>query len=379
MHFKRLIIVSDTALYSKSKQNYGFGPVVRELEEIDSYFDEIVWIGFKRIDKIDDLSMQVISSKKVSTIFLNSVGGKNFISSLKVLCQYPKMFLTIWSSIQNADIVHTRGPSHPAIIAILISFFSNNKIWWHKYAGDWSQLRPPPSYGFQRWMLKKADRSKVTINGFWLDQPAHCYSFENPCLTADDINRGIESAKNQNFNTTFTFSFIGRLEDPKGVTRILNALKSLPLSAIEQIHFIGDGEKTAHYHKLAAFLGEKVKFHGFLGKDRIHKILAGSHFLLLPSTASEGFPKVIAEAACYGVIPIVSDVGSIPHYIDQTNGFIWKIKGDQSFEEVLSDAIATNPKLLREKSENVLNVAKKFTFENYSAKLEKYIFSKDKM
>lgn len=377
MHFKRLIIVSDTALYSKSKQNYGFGPVVRELEEIDDYFDEIIWIGFRRTDKVDDLSMQVISSKKVRIIFLNNVGGKNFISFLKVLFQYPKMLVTIWRSIQNADIIHTRGPSHPAIIAILVSFFSNNRIWWHKYAGDWSQLRPPRSYGFQRWMLKKADHTKVTINGFWSKQPEHCISFENPCLTGTAILRGMEVMKFKDFDEKFTLIFIGRLDDAKGMSLILEALQNTNRSKIHKIHFIGDSDQRNYFENKASFLKDKVIFHGFLAAEKVHQLLEQSHFILLPSK-SEGFPKVIAEAACYGVIPIVSDVGSIPHYINQTNGFIWKMKGDQSFGEVLLDVVETNSELLREKSKNVLGVAKKFTFENYRAKLEKYIFNEGK-
>ena len=378
MHFKKLTIVSDTALYEKDGRFYGFGPVVRELEEIDAYFDEITWIGFLRTDKIDDLSMQIMQSSKIKPVFLNNVGGTTVFSFLKIVTQYPQMIWTIYKHVKTADIVHTRAPSHPALIGGMMSFLFKKKIWWNKFAGNWAQINPPKSYGFQRWLFEKATHTNVTINGFWPNQLKHCYSFENPCLYANDIAMGSKIEMEKEFSGAFTFSFIGRLEDPKGVTRIIEALKKVPMEKIAHIHFVGDGTKTEEYRKMAAFLGDKVTFYGFLGKEQIHEILANAHFFLLPSTASEGFPKVIAEAACYGAIPIVSDVSSIGHYINATNGFVWKINSDVPFENVLLDAIQTNSQELKSKATNILAVAKLFTFENYKNKLEKWVFTKAK-
>ena len=48
-----------------------------------------------------------------------------------------------------------------------------------------------------------------------------------------------------------------------------------------------------------------------------------SHFLLLPTVASEGFPKVIAEAWSNSCLPIVSDVSCIAQYVkDAENGYL---------------------------------------------------------
>ncbi|MGE4347073.1 MAG: glycosyltransferase [Flavobacteriaceae bacterium] len=374
MHYRRLTIVSDTALYKKDNQHYGFGPVVRELEEIQGNFDEIIWIGFLRNDKIDDLSMQIITSSIIKPIYLKSVGGKNLWSFLNILLNYPIMLYTITKYILKADIIHTRAPSHPALIGGLLSFLFKNKIWWNKFAGNWAQVNPPKSYGFQRWLFKNAKHTNVTINGFWQDQPKHCHSFENPCLTNEDIKKGSEITANKNFEAPFVFSFVGRLEDAKGVSRIIESLKNIPQEKIKEVHFVGDGNKTQQYIQEASFLGNKVFFHGFLGKNEVHSILAESHFFLLPSTASEGFPKVIAEAACYGTIPIVSNVSSIGHYINDSNGFLWNIEGQESFDKVFSSVINTNSEQLKSKSTNIPAVAKMFTFDNYKSKLEKFVF-----
>src|SRR5690606_20836729 len=143
---------------------------------------------------------------------------------------------------------------------------------------------------------------------------------------------------------------------------------------IKEVHFVGNGNKTEQYIKQASFLGNKVFFHGFLGKNGVHDILAESHFFLLPSTASEGFPKVIAEASCYGTIPIVSDVSSISHYINSQNGFLWSLKDNLPFVQVIKEAINTSSNDLKHKSEYVIKVGKLFTFENYKKKLDHNIF-----
>ena len=172
----------------------------------------------------------------------------------------------------------------------------------------------------------------------------------------------------------FVFTFIGRLESAKGVDRIIEALKFIPLDAIAKVNFIGDGEKIIFYKEATSFLKDKIQYHGFLNNDKVHHILSESHFLLLPSD-SEGFPKVIAEAACYGVIPIVSNVGSIGHYINESNGFILDINGNQLFANCLSNAIGTNAFFLKEKSKKALEVAEKFTFVKYHHMLENLIFN----
>jgi glycosyltransferase involved in cell wall biosynthesis len=307
--------------------SFSFGPVVRELEHVEHLFDEITWVGYANKSNEVDVSMIKINSPKIKLILFKSIGGKGIFSFINILLQYPKMFFVILNQIQNTDIVHTRAPSHPALIAIIISFFyKKNKIWWNKYAGDWGQKNPPLSYGFQRNLLKIATFSNVTINGFWINQPNHCYSFENPCLTQKDIEKGKIIASKKNFSQPFIFCFAGRFDEVKGISILLNALKALPSETIEKIHLIGDGQMINNYKLEAKELGNKVIFHGFLQKNELHEFIANSHFLLLPSKA-EGFPKVVAEAACYGTSPIVSDVGSITHYINEKNGFVWEING----------------------------------------------------
>ena len=371
--YKKLTIVSDTAIFCDKGKYFAFGPVVREVENFEYLFEEITWIGFNRLDKQNDLSMQEIKSKKINVVFLKNVGGKKVLSFLNIVFNYPAMLYIIIKHIYTAEVVHTRAPSHPAFIAVIVSFFLRKKIWWNKFAGSWNSKTLPFFYKVQKNILIKAKHTKVTINGFWENQPQHCLSFENPCLTNNDLAAGKISSDNKKFEAPFIFTFVGRLESAKGVDRIIEALQSIPLDKIAQVHFIGDGEKTIFYKEKTTFLKDKIHYHGFLGKERVHQILAESHFLLLPSD-SEGFPKVIAEAACYGAIPIVSNVGSIAHYINDSNGFVWDLNSNKSYTSIVAKAINANSLELKKQSIKIQEVAQKFTFTNYLEKLHDLIF-----
>lgn len=374
--YKQLTVVSDTALFRKGNITFGFGPVVRELEYIAPNFQKIVWIGFERPDRNDSKAFDRIVANNIETVLLKKCGGKRFIDKLYVLANIPQMALVIIKHILSAEVVHTRAPSTPAFIAVLLSYIFRKKTWWNKYAGNWNQKQPPFFYGLQKRLFVSAKHTNVTINGFWQDQPEHCFSFENPCLTDRQIAKGRKAQSEKKFNAPFRLAFVGNLVDKKGVMRIIEALQFVNLDLIDRMDFIGDGPNRKEYERQSAFLSGKIIFHGYLDNIGVHNLLSEAHFFLLPSD-SEGFPKVIAEAACYGCIPVVSDVGSIGHYVkDESNGFLWETDSYDSFSMVLEKALSVPLEELEQKSKNILRLAEKFTFNNYRRKLETSILTR---
>ncbi|MEZ4854628.1 glycosyltransferase [Flavobacterium sp.] len=162
------------------------------------------------------------------------------------------------------------------------------------------------------------------------------------------------------------------MEEAKGITVCIEALRSIPIHKIEKVHFIGNGTLLDFYKQQTLFLEDKVIFHGFLESNEVHSILANSHFLLLPSK-SEGFPKAVAEAACYGVVPVVSNVGSIPHYITQENGFVWDVTVKNGYVEIFQKAVTTPSESLKKCSLKCTELSKNFTFKHYLENLENQV------
>jgi len=86
--------------------------------------------------------------------------------------------------------------------------------------------------------------------------------------------------------------------------------------------FIVIGDFERYYSQYA----NKVTFKGEIhDKEVLNKQYKDAHLILIPSTF-EGFPMVLLESMAYGVVPICTDVGEIPHFISQEKetGFLVK-------------------------------------------------------
>jgi glycosyltransferase involved in cell wall biosynthesis len=376
----KLVIISHTEHYlNKQGSVVGWGPTIREINYLSQHFETISHIGVLYPNE-PPKSSEGYGSDNIRFVPLKPTGGNGFWKKTTILLSILNLLNTVRTEISDADFVQLRVPT--GIGVILLPYFAITKskrqfLLWVKYAGNWNEFSPPYGYAFQRWFLKKNFANcKVTINGFWKNQPKHCISFENPCITEDQLQIGRQILNSRKFEPPFSFTFIGRLEDAKGVQRILNVFQTLKHNNVKTLVFIGDGLKREWYEQFSREI-IFVEFTGGLTNEEVHSYLDKSDFLLLPSLASEGFPKVIAEAACYGVVPIVSDVGSIAHYINGDNGFVCKIEHlKESFESQLKNALKSEANSLKYKSKQVSEVARLFTFEAYLEKLEKFIFNR---
>ena len=376
MKRKKLVIISHTEHYSRKGEIVGWGPTVNEINYLSDYWDYVVHVACL-YDTEAPLGSKPYTRDNTRLVPIRPTGGKKLWKKLNIIFYMPVVLAKVAQSIRGATHVQFRAPTGIGVFLLpAFSFlFNRNYVFWVKYAGNWNAANPPLGYRFQRWWLKKNfAKCKVTINGSWLEQPEHCISFENPCLTGGDLAKGSLIRLGKKFKAPFRLAFVGRLEDEKGLSRIIDALKIVGLDQIERIDFVGDGPKRREYERQCAFVGNKVFFHGFLDSSGVHSVLSETHFILLPSD-SEGFPKVIAEAACYGGIPIVSDVGSIGHYVKSgTNGFLWDRAGADLFSTILEKALSTDTDDLERKSQNILTLAETFTFEHYRRKLETQVF-----
>lgn len=357
----RLLVVSDTSMYILNNKKYAFGPVVRELEHLSDAFETITWIGYLKENMIGDPIISGIQKENIHLILLPKSGGETLFDKLKILYYLPRITVTIAKQLFKHNCVHTRGPSVPAFIAVLLSFLFKEKKWWNKYAGNWNDTDPPFFYHLQQRLLNLASHTNVSINGIWPGQKSHLISLENPCLEESDIDEGKKLTKEFN-EPSYTLCFVGALNDDKGVPQIIDVLNHQPTrNKIKKVYFVGDGPKRKSYKNRIQDT-ENIVFCGFQNAKGVHEILKQSDFILLPSK-SEGFPKVIAEASCYGCIPIVSDVSCIGQYIHEKTGYLWNMQ--DPFYQLVSTALNENKALHVQKSINLKAMAHLFTYSQF--------------
>ena len=368
----KLAIISHTEHYKTSSGTIvGWGPTINEINNLTQIFDEIYHVAMLK-DGVAPPSALPYSSDRIHFVQIPNSGGRTIIHKLGILWKAPKTISTVFGTIRKVDVFQFRAPTGIGVYLIPLLLIFTRKKGWFKYAGNWNQSNPPLGYRIQRYCLKNQSRM-VTINGQWDNQPKHCLTFENPCLTAEDIKGGITIRDDMNFNSPFSFCFVGRLEKEKGVLRIIEAFSALDEESkrsIHRIHFVGDGKDRETFESIATKNNIPAVFHGFLSREQVFDIYGQCHFFLLPSSASEGFPKVIAEAMNFGCIPLVSNVSSIGQYIHhEENGFIINDLNNSDLKELLNDLLTRSSHSLRSLIKGNSELLNKFTYSYYNRRI----------
>lgn len=368
-----ICIISHTEHYiDQQNQIVGWGPTVTEINHLAKDYIKIYHLAFLYTSTPPESALPYTSSN-IEFVALPVSGGASLFHKLSIVFTMPKNLGIINSVLKKVDAFQFRTPIGFGVYLIpYLSLFSSKKG-WYKYAGNWNQKNAPLGYRLQRFFLRNQKR-KVTINGNWPKQPAHCLSFENPCLTDEERVEGMQLIQQKSFRSPHRFCFVGRLEDEKGVQRIIDAISNLNTKAmVECVAMIGDGENRQKYENEVEQKGLPIQFHGFQPRQNVIEFYKKSHFLLLPSSASEGFPKVIAEAMNYGCIPMVSDVSSIGQYINDSNGFIVSPNLSETLQNIIKNLSNFGENQLKQKAEYAYQISKDFTFKHYRNRIKKEI------
>jgi glycosyltransferase involved in cell wall biosynthesis len=370
-HNSRLLIISHTEHFlNEQGEACGWIPTVRELDFLAGHFKEVVHLAVLRPGNPPQ-STTAYSAKNITFFHIPPFGGAGIKNKLNILWVVPRLLFKLSKALHHADLFQFRAPTSIGLFVIpYLSLFSR-KPGWYKYAGNWVQPNMPLSYRIQKWMLEKGQRRAVTINGQWPNQKSHVKTFENPCLSAIELPGFVAQASLKKWQMPYDACFVGRLDDAKGVHRIVKLLLSPGIEElISTFHFVGSGEKLESYQNELKASKVKTIFHGFLGREEIFKIYASSHLFLLPSN-SEGFPKVVAEAAAFSCVPVVSDVSSIGQYVNESNGYLWPIDKIDFVDFFLAQDFSEY--LLRTKGKACLGLAERFTFEHFYKKLTQIV------
>ena len=368
---RSLTIISHTEHYVLVDGSLvGLGSTVTEINQLLTVFDSITHVAMLH-DQVAPLSALPYASDKIRFIALPAVGGKTLSDKMAIVFQAPKIIATVRKALKDSDYFQFRAPTGIGFFVIPYLILFNSKKGWFKYAGNWKQDQAPLAYRFQKWLLEHQSRP-VTINGFWEDQPKQCLSFENPCLTDEEIQVGQSIIASKTLQFPIELCFVGRLEAAKGVDLIIEALARLDAQSFQKIgviHLVGEGWRRADYEKQVKERALPVVFHGYLSRAEVQEIYKKSHAILLPS-ASEGFPKVIAEAMNYGCIPIVSNVSSIGHYIsDSENGYLMDELTGSSLKACLLKFLALKSPEYHKMTTTSLDFIKQFSYAYYNQRL----------
>ncbi len=360
-----LLVVSDTAMIQSDGQVLVFDPVLREMRVIEDMFDSIIWLGATTLN--NKPSLKPVNSSKIKTVMLPCVSRSGLINIFFVILAYPVFFYQVLKYLPAATHIHTRGPSHPAFVAILISLLDKKRIYAHKYAGEWTMNNIPFTYRVQRAILRRIRKNnvRITISGRNSTNHQNVFDLKNPCIYEHELQDMNAAGKIKDFSGELNLIFAGNMMHSKGILKLLQALKSETLSKrYVNLFIVGGGKLLEEVRQQAeGITGLTTIVTGNLSREELNKLYAMSHILILPSS-SESFPKVIAEAAAYGCIPVTTNLSAISKQItDGVNGFLMDTTAVSDILDALNKVAAQRS--LKDVSNNAINMSHLFTYEYF--------------
>lgn len=335
----RIVVVSHTEHWRADDGTIvGFGATTRELDQLASLASELVHVAPLHDGTPPGMALPALAPN-VRYVPVRAAGGDGIVAKLAALAVVPHWMWTINREMRRADVAHVRCPAGISMVALVVLLARKRpRDRWVKYAGNWMPPgRDAASYRLQRWWLRRGlARASLTVNGRWPGQPDWVHTFDNPTLTDDELARGREAAAAKQAHEPWRVVFSGRLEQPKGADTAVEAVLELRRRGLDvTLDLIGDGPLRPWVERTINDCGmDGIRLHGWMRRDELEHYLARAHVLLLPTTASEGFPKVIAEAMAFGCVPVTSPISSIGQVLGETGGSV-VVQPDESWADAV--------------------------------------------
>lgn len=199
------------------------------------------------------------------------------------------------------------------------------------------------------------------------------YGYKKALILPNGIDVTIYKPDTQkNLNKVPQFIYIGRIEKNKGIIDIIETFKLLVKEIRISFILCGTGPLTEYCIKEC----EKISFYNFeykgvvFGSEKINCIKS-SDFFILPSYF-EGLPMALLETMACGVVPIVTNVGSINLVVeDKTNGIFIKVKNHHDIYVKLK-SVLFNSEYYQKLSLNAINTINgNYDIKEYIYKLNK--------
>ncbi|MCB0379572.1 MAG: glycosyltransferase family 4 protein [Bdellovibrionales bacterium] len=371
----KLVIVTNTPHYRVGECLYAYGPYAREIDIWADLFTEVLIVAPCRWDTPPTSNFLAFTKSNILILPQKDRSYKTFIDHISFFLNLPKYFLSLSRALQKGEAILIRCPGWSGFLgAVLAPLFTKYLI--AKYAGQWhGYVDEPFSWRLQRFILRSWwwRKGLVMVYGEWPDQPTQIIPFFTSTMTTKQVWNGTEAARHKRLSPPFHILFVGRLISEKGVDILLRAANILLKWSIPfKLSLVGDGPDRNRLVWIVERLElvDHVEFVGDLPYDEVMSWYEKAHMLVLPSQ-SEGWPKVLGEAMCYGLVCIGTDRGLMPWLLKE-RGFVVPY-GDEEALAVRMRCILEDPIMYQNLSKAASNWAQKYSIEEVKEALSRLL------
>jgi glycosyltransferase involved in cell wall biosynthesis len=312
----KLVIVSHVHHYSHGGQIHAYGPYTREIDIWADLFPQVVIASPLRYE-VPPNDCLPFTRSNISLVPQRETGGDDIRSKVVQILMLPVLLLELCRAMWDVDAIHVRCPGNLGLLGTIVApMFSRRCV--AKFAGQWNgHAGERFIVWLQRLILGSFwwRRGLVTVYGKWPDQPKQVTPFFTSMMTSHQVRHAAEAAIHKKLSEPLQILFSGRLANVKRVDVLLHAARILADRNVRfAITVIGDGIERSRLEVLADDLQLKdhVKFVGAVPFDEMMYWYERGHVLVLPSDHGEGWPKVLTEAMCHGLVCVATNHGLIP-------------------------------------------------------------------
>lgn len=280
-------------------------------------------------------------------------------------------------SLIDNEIVFIRMPSYPGILLAKQALADNKKVILH-FAGDISEAWKHNKYNGVKKILAFMISKFMEYEEIKLSKNQNIYSlctgnllldkfskYGNSQFFIDSLIKKEDLSSHQFSIIKKRFIYIGRFTEDKGILLLLDVMNKLSLNYSDFIlDVIGFGPEEQKVIEQCNTINN-VNFIGFVPNNEIKNYLRNNDIFIMPSTLSEGFPRVILEAWAEGLAVLSSNVGGIEGLgMDGKNILFFK---KNSFDDLYTKCqlIMENKVDLNSMQNFIVNNRDNITFEYY--------------
>lgn len=277
------------------------------------------------------------------------------------------------AEVRSADAVHAPLPGDVGTMAALVALAARKPL-FVRHCGNW---RAPVTRTdrWLKWLLERTAGERVVVMATGADpsppSPAwpwvtwiYSSSISDADLPNDAASRQPPPPGRARLITG------GRLIAEKGTDTVMLAFAKLhAVGLAAHLDVVGDGPARPMLETLACELGvaDLVTFHGRLTRSAVLDALDRADLFVYPTRSSEGFPKLVLEAASRGLPVVATAVSAIPPIIEGAGSVV---DGDAGSVSAAVGSIVANPDRYRAYRDRAMENASRYTLERWIASLE---------
>lgn len=279
-------------------------------------------------------------SKNVEIKYLGTTIDKN---KLLKICYMFKNFLAFLFIVHKYDIIHIHTASGNSFKRkswyARISKIAKKKVILHIHGGAFKDFYKNSSIRGKKSIIATLNRADkiIVLSDTWKD---FLTKLKIPDSKIEILPNGVLIPPHTTKHSTNSLNivFLGRLVKEKGIYELIEAMKMLEDYSDIKLYICGDDDKKTT---------KNIEFLGWINDDEKAKIFQKSDIIILPSYI-EAMPLSIIEGMSYGLVPIATNVGSIPEIIDNNkNGILLETPEPKNICSAILDIKADKEKRIR--------------------------------